>query len=108
MIGTPFLRRSRSSAHFPVWAAILLGCPTVRALEFEKVLAFATADSVRIEVAPRAGDDFSRVVFQGAITRSGNGQLLWQGVLGQSAPGASKGALFTRTISMLNREPIKS
>jgi hypothetical protein len=101
MIGTPFLRRSRSSAHFPVWAAILLGCPTVRALEFEKVLAFATADSVRIEVAPRAGDDFSRVVFQGAITRSGNGQLLWQGVLGQSAPGAAPGASFTKTISGL-------
>ena len=74
------------------------------ALQLEKVLAIATADSLRIEVAPGAGEDFAGVEFRGAITQVGSERLLWQGPLGQIAPGAAAGASFTKTLSGLKPE----
>ena len=50
-----FFKRGGRSAHLLMLAVMLAGCLTCRALEFEKLLAFTTADSVRIEVAPKGG-----------------------------------------------------
>jgi len=91
-------------ASFLIFIAVLLAPSSVQALEMEKVLAFATADSVRIELTPRAGEDFGGVEFRAAITQAVSGRLLWQGALGQTAPGAAKGALFTKTVSGLKPE----
>ena len=42
--------------------------------------------------------------FRAAITQAGTGQILWQGSLGQAAPGAAKGASFSKTLSGLKPE----
>ena len=84
--------------------AILLGPLSLTALEFEKLLAITTAEGLRIEVAPKAGEDFAGVAFRAAITQDGGGRLLWQGPLGQIAPGAAAGAPFTKTLSGLKPE----
>ncbi len=84
--------------------ATLAGSHSLPALELEKMLAFATADSVRIELAPSAGEDFAGVEFQAAITQAGTGRLLWQGSLGQGAPDAARGACFSKAISGLKPE----
>ena len=103
-MNTILLARGRRPARLLVLAAMLAGCPALRALELDNVLAFVTADSVRVEVASKPGEDFRGVEFQGIIRRAGNGQLLWQGSLGQAAPGAAKGQPFTKTISGLKPE----
>jgi hypothetical protein len=81
--------------------AMLASCPALRGLELEKVLAFTSADSVRIEIAPKGGESLDGVEFQGVIHKAANGQLLWQGALGQVAPGAARGQPFTKSISGL-------
>jgi hypothetical protein len=96
-----FLTRAGGTARLFVLTAMLASCPALRGLELAKVLAFATADSVRIEIAPKAGEDFGGLAFHGTIWRAGNGQLLWQGTLGQVVPGTGKGQPFTKTISGL-------
>jgi beta-galactosidase len=65
-------------------ATVLAGCPRAGALELEKVLATTTADSVRVEVVPKAGADLSGVELTGVIQRVGSDQPLWQGPLGAS------------------------
>ncbi|HOC56746.1 MAG TPA: glycoside hydrolase family 2 TIM barrel-domain containing protein [Verrucomicrobiota bacterium] len=81
--------------------AVLLACHAARALEFEKLLAITTADSVRIEVVPKPGAGLGGLEFRAAITRADNGRFLWQGPLGQIAPDAAQGASFAKTISDL-------
>src|ERR1035441_5310997 len=104
MKDTKFLKRTALPAHLPVLIAVLLAPHSLLALEFGKVLAFATADSVRVEVVPGTGEDFAGVEFRAAITQVGNGRLLWQGPLGQIAPGAAVGTSFTKTLSGLKPE----
>src|ERR1035438_3349110 len=106
MKDTKFLKRTALPAHLPVLIAVLLAPHSLLALEFEKVLAFTTAASVRVEIAPTAGEDFAGVEFRAAITQVGNGRLLWQGPLGQIAPGAAVGTSFTKTLSGLKSEQI--
>ena len=84
-----------------VFMAVQLSLCSGHALEIDKVLAFSSTNSVRIEVKPGAGEDFGGVEFRAAIIRVANGQVLWQGPLGQIAPGAAKGASFTNTIADL-------
>lgn len=96
-----FFKRGGWSAHLLILAAMFAAGFTLQALEFEKVLAFAAANSVRIEVGLRAGEDPRGVEFQAAITQASNGQLLWQGQLGQATPDLAQGAPFTKTISGL-------
>jgi beta-galactosidase len=100
-VGAPFRARLAGVATL---AVMLLASGSVPAQEIGKLLAFTTADSVRIEVAPKAGEDLSGVEFQGIIQHAGNGKKLWQGSLGQVAPGAAKDAPFTKTISGLKPE----
>ena len=84
--------------------ATLLAPRDLTALELERLRAFTTADSVRIEVAPGAGEHCGGIEFRAAITRVGNGRLLWQGSLGHVDPGAASGTLFTHTVSGLKPE----
>jgi len=84
--------------------AVLLGPGSSQALEFGKVLAIATADSVRVELTLGAGEDFAGAEFKAAITQANSARSLWQGSLGQTAPGAAKVASFTKTISGLKPE----
>jgi beta-galactosidase len=84
--------------------AVLLSHGSVQALQFEKVLAIATADSIRIEVAPKADGDWQGAELSAAITRANGGQSLWQGSLGRIGPGAAKAMPFTKTISGLKPE----
>ncbi len=81
--------------------AVMLGTRSAPALEIVKLRAMATADSVRIEVVPKAGEDFADAEFTARITRTGNDRLLWRGSLGRLAPGAAKGAAFIKTLSGL-------
>src|ERR1039458_4348993 len=104
MKDTKFLKRTALPAHLLVLMAGLLIPHSLLALEIERVLAFATADSVRVEIAPMTGEDFAGVEFRAAITQVGSGRLLWQGPLGQIAPGAAAGASFTKTLSGLTPE----
>ncbi len=104
MNDTQFLKRRGWLAPLLVLMATLEACPQVRALEFDKLLALTTTNSVRIEVAPRAGEDFAGVEFGAVITHAGNGRLLWEGPLGQVARRASKGASFTKTVPSLKPE----
>lgn len=84
---------------------MLAGCLCAGALEFEKVLAITTADSVRVEVAAKAGEDFSGVELRGVIRPVGKEQPLWQGVLRQAASGAGGETSFSGTISGLKPVP---
>src|ERR1035441_1739043 len=104
MKDTKFLKRTALPARLLVLIAVLLAPHSLLALEFEKVLAFTTAASVRVEIAPMAGEDFAGVEFRADITQVGSGRLLWQGPLGQIAPGAVAGAPFTQTLSGLKPE----
>src|ERR1035441_9034501 len=99
-----FLRRTALPANLLVLMAGLLIAPSLLALQIEKVLALATADGVRVEIAPMTGEDFAGVEFRAAITQVGSGRLLWQGPLGQIAPGAAARASFTKTLSGLKPE----
>src|ERR1039458_10744692 len=99
-----FLRRTALPAHLVVIMAGLLIPHSLLALQIEKVLAFATADSVRVEVAPRTGEDFAGVEFRATMTQVGSSRLLWQGPLGQITPGGAAGASFTKTLSGLKPE----
>src|ERR1039458_5933805 len=96
MKDTKFLKRTTLPALLLVLVAVLLAPHSLLALQIEKVLALATADSVRVEIAPMAGEDFAGVEFRADITQVGSGRLLWQGPLGQIAPGAAAGASFTQ------------
>jgi beta-galactosidase len=96
--------RGEGPASLLVLIAILATCGRMQASDFENVLVFATADSVRVEVIPKAGENFVGASFQAAICQAGNGQLLWQGPLGQAAPGVAAGEPFTKTISGLKPE----
>ncbi len=82
-------------------AVVLAGCVRAAALQFEKLLAATTTNSVRVEVVPGAGEYLSGLELRAAIRHAGSGQLLWQGPLGQAMPGAAKGTSFTRVISGL-------
>ncbi|HRT55423.1 MAG TPA: glycoside hydrolase family 2 TIM barrel-domain containing protein [Candidatus Paceibacterota bacterium] len=68
--------------------------------EFEKLLAIASADRVRIEATLRTAVPAGDLALQGRITGAGDGAVLWSGPL--QAPGATDGALrITETISGL-------
>jgi len=60
---------------------MLAGCLHASALEFEKVHATTTENSVRIKGVPRAGADLAGVELQGVLKKVSNGQLLWHGPL---------------------------
>ena len=105
MNSTLSLRHGRWFARLLIFTAMLVSSPAMQAVEFERVLTFATADSVRIEVAPPAGAGFGgEVEFRATITHAGNGRLLWQGPLTQPASTAALGAPITRMISGLKPE----
>jgi beta-galactosidase len=91
-------------AKFLLLMAVLPGASPSLALELEKLLASTTADSVRVEVAPGAGEDFTGVELRAIITRVGSGQSLWEGALGRAAAGAFEGVPFTNTVSGLKPE----
>jgi hypothetical protein len=99
-----FLRRAGFPALLLLVIAVLLTPPSLLAAEIDKLLAFATADSVRIELAPAGDGDFTGVEFHAAITQAKSGRPFWQGSLGQGAPGDAKAASFTKTISGLKPE----
>lgn len=101
MNDAPFMQRNGWLVRLLALTAAVLACRGARALEFEKLLAITTADSVRIEVAPKHGAASGGLEFRAAITQAGNGRLLWEGPLGQIAPGAAEGASFTKTIADL-------
>jgi hypothetical protein len=104
MKDTKFLKRTALPARLLFLVAVLLAPHSLLALQIEQVLALATADSVRVEIAPMAGEDFVGVEFRAAITQVGSGRLLWQGPLGQIAPGAAASASLTKTLSGLKPE----
>ena len=105
MNSTLSLRHGRWFARLLIFTAMLVSSLAMQAVEFERVLAFATADSVRIEVAPPVGAGFGgEVEFRATITHAGNGRLLWQGPLTQPASKAALGAPITRMISGLKPE----
>src|ERR1017187_9159117 len=94
-----FLRRASLPTHLVLVMAALLTPRSILAAEIGKLQAFATADSIRIELAPGGDGDFAGVEFHVVITQVKSGRPLWQGSLGQGAPGGAKTFSFTKTIS---------
>ena len=84
--------------------AVMLCASPGLASELGKLLAFTTADGVRIELTPGAGEAFTGVEFRAVITRVSGGRVLWQGPLGPAVAGLAKGAPFSRTLSGLKPE----
>ena len=107
-IGSPcsftFLEPPVTAITVALGLTVLLACGSAQALEIEKLLAFATADSVRIEVTPKADGDSQGVEFRAAITRIKDGESLWQGRLDNTASGGGTSGPVTKTVSGLKPE----
>ena len=71
--------------------------------EFDKLIAFAGRDHVRIAASYDSGDATGGVEFRGKITGATNQTILWQGSLGTLAAGAKAHSL-SNTISGLKPE----
>lgn len=96
-------RLSRRVFPCPAWPvlllAVFLGVDSLSALEIPKLIAITSADSVRIELAPAAGESFDGVQISAEITPARGGPAIWQGPLTLTV--ASKPEVLTCTISGL-------
>lgn len=80
--------------------ALLIHAAPVRALEFTKCLAIATADSVRVEVAVTPIAAAAEVELTARIVPTNGGVELWQGALGKLRA-TGRAAELSHTISKL-------
>ncbi len=85
------------------FSPILVGS-SADSLKFEKLLAFATDKSVRIEYALKPSSDVGAVDVSGAISRGQTGHLLWQGSLGRTLLKPDIATTATHTVSDLQPE----
>ena len=78
--------------------AALLYAPAQSTFAVEKVLAFTTADSVRVEIYPAAGESQAGAEVAVSITGTQETSPLWQGSFGKLPTGTSPDVPFVKTI----------
>jgi hypothetical protein len=97
-----FTAKSFRAAVCAVLGTLSLSLQSTSGAEFEKVVAIATADSVRVEVSP--GSALTGARLSAEITPVRGGKTLWQGPLAQVGSDAARGSVVSNSISGLKPE----